>query len=56
MGFWKKEIYQFLWVGNVHKGKKNTNIPNYYGGLKMVGYPSFITSLKAAWIKRLIYT
>ena len=53
----ENEIYQFLWLGKVHKVRKNTIVQDYYhGGLKMVGYPSFITSLKATWIKRLIYT
>ena len=53
----ENEIYQFLWLGKVRKVRKNTIVQDYYhGGLKMVDYPSFITSLKATWIKRLIYT
>ena len=36
---------------------KNIIIQDYYHkGFKMVDYPSFITSLKATWIKRLIKT
>ena len=40
----ENEINKFLWLGKVHKVRKNTLILDYHHGcLKMVDYASFIT-------------
>ena len=53
----EKSMYNFLWDGKPDKIKRETIIQDYeHGGLKMIDIETFIWSLKAGWVKRLVQT
>lgn len=53
----EKSFHRFLWNGKKGNVKHSTLILDYNeGGLKMLDITSFIKSLKATWVKRLLNT
>ena len=53
----EKSMYNFLWDGKPDKIKRETITQDYeHGGLKMIDIETFIWSLLAGWVKRLVQT
>ena len=51
----KDRMFDFLWDGKPDKISRKVIVQNYSnGGLKMIEIESYINSLKAKWIKRLL--
>ena len=51
----KRTMNKFIWNSKVNKVSHNTAIKEYEeGGIKMIDIESFLTSIKASWVKRLV--
>lgn len=49
--------FKYIWGGKNDKVKRNTLIGDYQkGGLKMVDFDSYFTSLKASWVSKFTST